>query len=47
MDTDRSLPEHTMDCVPTAELRGVMAVLDSLVGVGVVDSTRVYISGIS
>ena len=47
VDTDWSLPEHMMDSIPTAELRGVMAVLDSLVDVGAVDSTRVYICGIS
>ena len=47
VDTDWSLPEHTMDSVPTAELRGVMAVLDSLVNCGTVDPTRVYICGIS
>jgi predicted peptidase len=47
VNTDWSLPEHVMDSMPTAELCGVMAVLDSLVGVGVVDSTRVYICGIS
>lgn len=47
VNTDWSLPEHTMDSVPTVELRGVMAVLDSLTECGAVDSTRVYISGIS
>ena len=47
VNTDWSLPEHTMDSVPTTELRGVMAVLDSLIDVGAVDSTRVYICGIS
>ena len=47
VNTDWSLPEHTMDSVPTTELRGVMAVLDSLVDCGIVDSTRVYICGIS
>jgi predicted peptidase len=47
VNTDWSLPEHTMDSVPTAELLGMMAVLDSLVGVGVVDSMQVYICGIS
>ena len=47
VDTDWSLPEHTMESVPTAELCGVMTVLESLVGVGVVDSTQVYICGIS
>ena len=47
VNTDWSLPEHTMDSMPTAELRGVMAVLDSLTACGAVDSTRVYICGIS
>jgi predicted peptidase len=47
VNTDWSLPEHTMDSVPTAELLGVMAVLDSLVDAGAVDSTQVYICGIS
>ena len=47
VNTDWSLPEHTMDSMPTAELRGVMTVLDSLIDVGVVDSTQVYICGIS
>ena len=47
VNTDWSLPEHTMDSLPTAELRGVMAVLDSLTACGAVDSTRVYICGIS
>ena len=47
VNTDWSLPEHKMDSMPTAELRGVIAVLDSLVDVGAVDSTRVYICGIS
>ena len=47
VNTDWSLPEHTMDSVPAAELRGVMTVLDSLTTCGAVDSTRVYICGIS
>ena len=47
VSTDWSLPEHTMDSVPTAELRNVMSVLDSLTACGAVDSTRVYICGIS
>lgn len=47
VNTDWCLPEHTMDSVPTTELRGVMAVLDSLIDVGAVDYTRVYICGIS
>ena len=47
VNTDWSLPEHTMDSVPTTELRGVMAVLDSLIDCGTVDSTCVYICGIS
>lgn len=47
VNTDWSLPEHTMDSEPTAELHGVMAVLDSLVDCGAVDPTRLYICGIS
>lgn len=47
VNTDWSLPEHTMESEPTAELRSVMAVLDSLVDCGAVASTRVYICGIS
>ena len=47
VNTDWSLPEHKMDSVSTAEMCGVMAVLDSLIDVGAVDSTRVYICGIS
>ena len=47
VNVDWSLPEHTMDSVPTAELHSVMAVLDSLVDIGTVDSTQVYICGIS
>ena len=47
VNTDWSLPEHTMNSMPTAELRGVMTVVDSLVDVGTVDSTQVYICGIS
>ena len=47
VNTDWSLPGHRMEREPTAELRGVMAVLDSLVDGGAVDATRVYICGIS
>lgn len=47
VNTDWSQPEHAMDSVPTVELRGVMAVLDSLIDAGAVDSTQVYICGIS
>lgn len=47
VNTDWSLPEHQMKSEPTAELRGVFTVLDSLIDCGAVDSTRVYISGIS
>ena len=47
VNTDWSLPEHTMDSVPTTELHSVMAVLESLVACGVVDASRVYICGIS
>ena len=47
VNTDWSLPEHQMESEPTTELRGVLAMLDSLVDCGTVDSTRVYLSGIS
>ena len=47
VNTDWSLPEHQMESEPTAELQGVMVVMDSLIGCGTVDSTRVYICGIS
>lgn len=47
VNTDWNLPAHSMESEPTAELRGVMSVVDSLIGCGAVDSTRVYISGIS
>ena len=47
VNTDWSLPEHKMESEPTAELYGVMTVLDSLIDCGAVDSTRVYICGIS
>lgn len=47
VNTDWALPEHQMESKPTAELRRVLAVLDSLIDCGVVDATRVYICGIS
>ncbi len=47
VNTDWSLPEHTMDSLPTVELQGMRTVLDSLIDCGAVDSTRVYICGIS
>ena len=47
VNTDWGLPEHQMESEPTAELRGVFTVLDSLIGCGAVDASRVYISGIS
>ena len=47
VDTDWSLAERSMDSLPTAELQGVMAMLDSLIACGAVDATRVYICGIS
>lgn len=47
VNTDWSLSEHQMESEPTVELQGVFTVLDSLIDCGAVDSTRVYISGIS
>ena len=47
VNIDWSLPEHQMESEPTAELRGVFTVLDSLIDCGAVDASRVYISGIS
>ena len=46
-NTDWRLLEHKMENEPTAELRGVLTLLDSLVDCGAVDPTRVYLSGIS
>ena len=47
VNTDWNLPSHQMESEPTVELQAVMAVVDSLIGCGAVDPTRVYISGIS
>lgn len=47
VNTDWSLPEHQMEPEPTAELKSVFALIDSLIHVGTADSTRVYICGLS
>ena len=47
VNTDWKLLEHEMEREPTAQMRGVFAVIDSLVACGDVDATRVYICGIS
>ena len=47
VNTDWSLPEHQMEDEPTAELKSVFALIDSLIHVGTADSTRVYICGLS
>ena len=47
VNTDWSLPEHRMDSVPTAEMQGVFALLDSLIDSGTVDAKHVYICGLS
>lgn len=47
VNTDWSLPEHQMDTEPTAAMHGVFTLIDSLVLSGVVDSTHVYICGLS
>lgn len=47
VNTDWRLLSHEMEAEPTAQLREVFAVIDSLVASGTVDASRVYISGIS
>ena len=47
VNTDWSLPEHQMEDEPTAELKSVFTLIDSLIHVGAADSTRVYICGLS
>lgn len=47
VNTDWSLPEHQMESEPTAELLGVIHLVDSLIECGAADSTRVYLCGIS
>lgn len=47
VNTDWTLPCHTMDAEPTAEMRGVFWLIDSLVHSGTADSNRIYICGIS
>ena len=47
VNTDWSLPEHQMDTTPTATMQGVFTLIDSLVECGSVDSTHIYICGLS
>ena len=47
VNTDWSLPEHHMEREPTAEIKGVFTLIDSLVNSGSADSTHVYICGLS
>ena len=47
VNTDWSLPEHQMDQEPTAAMHGVFMLIDSLVENGSVDSTHVYLCGLS
>lgn len=47
VNTDWSLPEHQMESEPTAEMKGVFTLIDSLVNSGTADSTHVYICGLS
>ena len=47
VNTDWTLPFHTMDAEPTAEMTGLFWLIDSLVGTGTVDKNRIYICGIS
>lgn len=47
VNTDWSLPEHHMEQEPTTELKSVFALIDSLVESGSVDSTHIYLCGLS
>ena len=47
VNTDWSLPEHQMDQEPTAAMHDVFMLIDSLVENGSVDSTHVYLCGLS
>lgn len=47
VNTDWKLLEHEMEPEPTAQMKAVFAVIDSLAADGGVDSSRIYISGIS
>lgn len=47
VNTDWRLPQHQMYENPTAQLRGVMTLVDSLTTAGAVDSSRIYFCGIS
>lgn len=47
VNTDWSLPEHQMESEPTVELSGVLTLIDSLINSGTIDSTKVYICGLS
>ena len=47
VNTDWTLPSHTMDAQPTAEMSGVFRLIDSLIHSGAVDRSRIYICGIS
>jgi predicted peptidase len=47
VNTDWTLPSHSMEPQPTAQLSGVKALIDSLKSANAIDSTRIYICGIS
>ena len=47
VNTDWSLLEHQMDKEPTTAMQGVFTLIDSLVESGSVDSTHIYICGLS
>lgn len=47
VNTEWSLPKHQMESKPTPEMRGVLTLIDSLIDSGTVDSTKVYICGLS
>ena len=47
VNTDWSLPEHQMESEPTTEMHSVFTLIDDLIENGSVDSTHVYICGLS
>lgn len=47
VNTDWGLPEHQMELEPTAEMRGVFTLMDSLIDSGTVDAKHIYICGLS
>lgn len=47
VNTDWRLPAHQMEPTPTAQMQGVMAIIDSLKQARAIDPARIYVCGIS